>query len=97
MNEIVNYCQFAEIQANGDLLYIFIHRSQVNESISNSQYVTASVLCEAISSLKYGIASTEEHRLAMTWFKLRIAVEFGFKYLPSRPSAQYPGIGCRYQ
>jgi hypothetical protein len=30
---------------------------------------------EAISSLKQGIASTEEHRLAMTSFLLRIAGE----------------------
>jgi len=51
-------------------------------TFSNSHYVIASALpwhrppgqvCEAISSLKHGIASTEERRLAMTLFILRIA------------------------
>ena len=46
---------------------------RLQSSDSNSQNVIASALCEAISSLKLGIASTEERRLAMTWFILRIA------------------------
>jgi len=62
----------------GDILSVFCS----SDDSSNSQYVIASapvrfaqgMLCEAISSLKLGIASTEERRLAMTWFILRIAV-----------------------
>jgi hypothetical protein len=45
----------------------------IQQSGSNSHYVIASALCEAISSPKQGIASMEERHLAMTWFILRIA------------------------
>jgi hypothetical protein len=48
-------------------------QSPIQRLIGNSQYVVASALCEAISSLKQGIASTEEHRLATTWLLMRIA------------------------
>ena len=45
------------------------------KSMRFSLYVIASVLCEAISSLKHEIALTEESRLAMTWFILKIAAK----------------------
>jgi len=43
----------------------------------SSRYVIASARCEAISSLKQGIASTEEHRLAMTLFSKKIFPPYG--------------------